>query len=155
MHEVTLNPLINALIFSCLSIASVDGKQHLSDVVFSALVGFSLSGKLWVHGLIHTPRTHRACSTPQTVTHEHHNHRWQVLGVRIRSGTSHFPYNENPTRALNTTSLKFLPSTEAIDRWGKIYTCLMQVCFIKIHQVFIKKGWVLFIQSSTHISQQH
>ena len=28
--------------FSRLSIASVDGKQHLSEVVFSSLVGFSL-----------------------------------------------------------------------------------------------------------------
>ena len=30
--------------FSRMSIASVDGKQHLSEVVFSALVGFSLEG---------------------------------------------------------------------------------------------------------------
>jgi hypothetical protein len=31
-----------------------------------------------------------------------------------------FPYHENLTRALNTTSLKFcLPSTDTIDRWGK------------------------------------
>jgi hypothetical protein len=28
--------------FSCLSIVSVDGKQHLREVVFSALVRFSL-----------------------------------------------------------------------------------------------------------------
>ena len=38
----------------------------------------------------------------------------------------HFPYNENMTRALNTISLKCcLPSTDAIDRWGKkihVYT---------------------------------
>ena len=27
-------------------IASVDGKQHLSEVVFSGIVGFSLLGKL-------------------------------------------------------------------------------------------------------------
>jgi hypothetical protein len=33
-----------------------------------------------------------------------------------------FPYNENPTRALNTTSLKCcLPSTDAIDRQEKIH----------------------------------
>ena len=32
----------------------------------------------------------------------------------------HFPYNENSTRALNTTSLKCcLPSTDAIDRREK------------------------------------
>ena len=28
--------------FSCLSLASVNGKQHLTEVGFSALVGFSL-----------------------------------------------------------------------------------------------------------------
>ena len=34
----------------------------------------------------------------------------------------HFPYTENLTRALNTTSLKYcLPSTESIDRWKKIH----------------------------------
>ena len=32
--------------FSCLSIASVDGKQHLSEVVFSALVGFFIVTKM-------------------------------------------------------------------------------------------------------------
>jgi hypothetical protein len=37
----------------------------------------------------------------------------------------HFPYNENPTRALNTASLKCcLPSTDVIDRWGKIHACV-------------------------------
>ena len=37
----------------------------------------------------------------------------------------HFPYNENPTRTLNSTSLKCcLPSTDAIDRWEKIQTCI-------------------------------
>ena len=47
--------------------------------------------------------------------HGHHNHWWRVLDVRIEPGTRHFPYNENPTRALNTTSLKCcLPSTDGI-----------------------------------------
>ena len=37
----------------------------------------------------------------------------------------HFPYNENPTRALNTTSLKCcLPSTDAIKRRRKIHVCV-------------------------------
>ena len=38
LYEVTMNLHMHALIFFCLS-ASVDGKQHLSEVVFSALVG--------------------------------------------------------------------------------------------------------------------
>jgi hypothetical protein len=34
----------------------------------------------------------------------------------------HFPYNENPTRALYTTLLKYcFPSTDAIDRREKIH----------------------------------
>ena len=37
----------------------------------------------------------------------------------------HFPYNENPTRARNITSLTCcLPSTEAIDRPKMIYACI-------------------------------
>ena len=48
-----------------------------------------------------------------------------VLGVRVQPATCHFPYNDNPTRALNTTSLKCcLPSTDAIDRLEKIHTCI-------------------------------
>ena len=36
----------------------------------------------------------------------------------------HFPYNENPTRALNTVSLKcYLPSTFGIHRWKQIHAC--------------------------------
>ena len=57
--------------------------------------------------------------------HEHHNHWWQVLGVRIRPRTCHLSYNENLTRALNTTSLKScLSSTDAIDRQEKIHACV-------------------------------
>ena len=41
LYEVTLNLHVHAWIFSFLSIASVDGKKHLSEVVFSGL-GFSL-----------------------------------------------------------------------------------------------------------------
>ena len=60
-----------------------------------------------------------------------------VLGVWIRPRTHSFPYNENPTRALKTTSFKCcLPSTDAIDRWKKnscmrmkIQGCLMQARF--------------------------
>ena len=57
-----------------------------------------------------------------------------------------FPYNENPKRALNTTSLYcYLLPTDTIDRQKKIHKSmkvqgrLMQVCFIEIHQVFAKK----------------
>ena len=53
----------------------------------------------------------------------------------------HFPYNENPTRVLNTASLKCcLPSTDAIN-WRnnsrmrmEVQGRLMQERFIEIHQ---------------------
>ena len=40
LHEATLNFYTHAWIFSHLSIASVDAKQHLSEIVLGALVGF-------------------------------------------------------------------------------------------------------------------
>ena len=42
LHEVTLNLHTHVGIFSRLSISSVDGKQHSSEIVFNALVRFSL-----------------------------------------------------------------------------------------------------------------
>jgi hypothetical protein len=36
----------------------------------------------------------------------------------------HFPYNENPTRALNTSLKCYLSPTYAIDRREKIHTCV-------------------------------
>ena len=47
LHETSLNLHRHMWIFSRLSIAPVDGKHHLSELVFSALVGFSLQGKWW------------------------------------------------------------------------------------------------------------
>ena len=38
LHEATLNPYTYAVIFYSLSIVSVDGKQHLREVVFCALI---------------------------------------------------------------------------------------------------------------------
>ena len=43
-----------------------------------------------------------------------------VMDVRVRPGTCYFPYNENPTRALNSIPLKCcLSSTDAIERREK------------------------------------
>ena len=57
-------------------------------------------------------------------------------------------YNENPTRALSTTSLKCcLPWTEAIDRREKNSCMLMKVQGIEIHQVSAKRKirWDTFL----------
>ena len=60
-----------------------------------------------------------------------------------KNEVEYFSNNENPTRALNTSSLKCcLPSTYAIDKREKnarmrtkIRGCLIQARFIQIHQV--------------------
>ena len=71
----------------------------------------------------------------------------------------HFPYNENPRIALNTTSLKCcLTSTHAIDRQEKklrmhmeVKGCLMEARFIEIHLVFAKKKSDTFLpEKDTH-----
>ena len=102
--------------FSRLSIASVDGKQHLSEVVFSALVWFSLSSGIW----------YTQDSSPVIMVFMKSGSLWSpACPVRLQyevvfallQSFCHFPYNENLTKALNTTSLKWcLPSTDAIDR---------------------------------------
>ena len=48
-----------------------------------------------------------------------------VLGIWVRPRICHFPYNENPKRALNTISFKCsLPSTDTIDKQEKIHVCI-------------------------------
>ena len=128
-HDATLNLHTHTWIFTSISTESVDGKHHLSEVVFTDLVGFSQSGKwrndwssaldsefFWPYLLILGEQG-----------------AWWTTGVwffakqkkdessALLQSFHHFPHNENPTRALNTTSLKCcLPSTDAIDRREKI-----------------------------------
>ena len=145
VHEATLNLHMHLWIFSHMLIASVDGKQHLSEVVFSALVGFSLMTGIWFLGRIRTPRTHHHwlwCSRsrgnclwspacPVRLQHE--------VAFALLHSFCHFRCNENLTRVLNTTSLKCcLPSRDTIDRRDKIHACVWR-CFIEIHQVSAKK----------------
>ena len=60
--------------------------------------------------------------------HEHHNLWWWVLDVgttQKNKSFRHFPYNENPTRALNTSSLKCnFPPPDTINRQEEIHTCI-------------------------------
>ena len=56
-----------------------------------------------------------------------------VLGVWVWPEPGHFPDNKNPTRALNTTSLKCrLPSNDAIERREKIHACVWR--FMVAHE---------------------
>jgi hypothetical protein len=42
----------------------------------------------------------------------------------VTNSFRHFPYNDNPTRALNTTSLKYCLLLDAINRQEKIHPCV-------------------------------
>jgi hypothetical protein len=153
--------------FYCLSNTPVDGKQYLSEVVFSALIRF----------LLYTTSTdHKVKQSPKSTTGIFSityvmlcGARDQTCGQQVIASPSrqyfstflafdsdfflaknqtmrlirfpalqvflfffspcpkvrYFSNNENPTRALNTTSLKCcLPSTDAIDRREKIHACI-------------------------------
>ena len=78
--------------------------------------------------------------------HKHYNHWWWVLDGGPRN--SYFPYNENPTIALNSAyhQLTLLTGREKksnmrIDVQGR----LMQVRFIEIHKMFAKKKVEYFL----------
>jgi hypothetical protein len=130
--------------FSCLSIASVDGKQHLSEVVFSALIGFSLRKMVerfgfWVvsiHPGLFTSDygIHEVGITLCGVQH--------VLGVRPRnqvilSFSLQWKSDESP-RHYPTQMLLAINWSLLVD--GKYSHMHMRVqgCFIEIHQFFAK-----------------
>ena len=141
LNETTLNLYTHTWFFSCLSIASVDSKQHFSEVGFGALLRFSLQGKWWNSTLGPDFLTRNLSPVKQRTWFRFFNKKPESCGSRssllswyqeILPKTSEssaqfllfhqFPYNENPTRALNITSLKFcLPSNDAIDRWEEIH----------------------------------
>ena len=49
---------------------------------------------------------------------------WMYGYDRETKSFRHFSYNENPMRALNTTSLKCCLPCDGIDRREKIYACV-------------------------------
>ena len=152
LHEATLNLHTDAWIFSCLSVPSVDGKQHLIAVVFRLLSDFHCTP--WVHTTGSNTITEKdyrdvfCClrdavwckrqelwSTGNWRLHHSHapalsSHLIQIFFVKNQTPVvCQAPYSpdmtENPMRSLNTTSLKCCsPSTDAIDRWENIYKCL-------------------------------
>ena len=107
LHEANLNFHTHTWIFSPLSITSIDNKQHLSKVVLSSdfhckvtdgfrvvsvhpglvtcdygvrEVGVTVRGVqhvLWVLG------GHAGFHKQWPRLHEHHNHWWRVLGIRV------------------------------------------------------------------------
>ena len=134
-----LGPSYACVIFSRLSsIASVDCKQHLSEGTFIMRKMMErLEQRTWfrLFGDISWYQKSKEPSKPQESG---------LLPKKSESSAllqsfCHFPYNENPTRALNTTSLKCcLPSTDVIDRWEKIHACIWRFKVVSC-KVFGKK----------------
>ena len=65
-HEVTLNLHTHDYTFPCLSIVSVDGKQHLSELVFSVLVDFHCAPWVPITGAYNHQRVLQGCPLPPT-----------------------------------------------------------------------------------------
>ena len=118
LYEATLNLHTYVWFFSRLWTASLDGKRHLSEVVFSALVGFLLYSRVRTQG--------------QTIAKEYYRDVLLHLRDAVRGKTPelwstgnwrlhHFSNNENPTRALNSISLKccFLSTVTTVTRGKK------------------------------------
>ena len=85
---------------------TVENKGKLILIDLGILIWFMFKQVLTPHVHLSPLKGHVELHKEWSRLHEYHNHRWRVLGVRIPPGTRHFPYNENPMRALNTTSLK-------------------------------------------------
>ena len=143
LHEATLNLHMHAWIFF-LTVNSISWWQ-------AAFEWSSQCSRIFIVRKItdsgSCPRDYGVHEVGVTVCGVQH-----VLGVQVRPGTRHFPFNENPTRALNTTSLKCcLPSADAIDRREKItraYKGLRSPHTTALHwnpPGFCKKiRWILF-----------
>ena len=104
MHEVTLNLYMHAWIFSCLSIASVLAKQHLSEVVFSALVGFSMYTTSTHHRVKQLPKSTTGMSSVAYV---------MLCGARDRS------CGQQAIGASIMTMLQHIPCTSFRLFWWK------------------------------------
>ena len=178
---------MHAWIFSCLLIASNYDKQYLSEVVFSAVIRFSLYTTSTHHRVNHqrvlqgcplsptwccaaqetrvvvnrqlAPPSRQCSSTFLALDSEFLRKTRLVWFPRLltllisaditkkkKSESSlllqtfhHFPYNENPTWALNTTSFKCcLPSNDAIDRRGKTHVCIWRFKVASCKRVSLK-----------------
>ena len=127
-----------------------------SRSAFKILTG-TPTGTLWT--LLHSPicnllavnwlywQTRKKCTHAYAGSRSPHASALHWNQTSFRKKLGYFFNNGNPTKALNTTSLKcYLPSTDATDRREKnsrmgmkVQGRLIQARFIEIHQVFVKK----------------
>ena len=125
-------------------------------------IGRKMTESFGFRGRTRTPKT---CWTTQTVTP---TSLWLLAvpqtqeAIERKAISFHSPYNENPTWALNTTSLKCrFPSIDAIDRQKNslmginVQGHLMQACFIEIQQVFTKKKVGYFSNRVVFLHEVH
>ena len=64
---------------------------------------------------------------------------WYMFCVYGYGPEPHLPYNEIPTRPLNTTSLKCcLPSADAIDRREKYHACVWRFKVVSCKRALLK-----------------
>ena len=90
--------------------------QYLTEVVFNAIHVIPVHPRLVTSDY----GDHEVCVTVCGIQHV-----LRVLDVQAQPKTRHFHYNENPMRALNTTSFKCcLPSADATDRREKFTICM-------------------------------
>ena len=106
--------------FPCLSIASVDGKQHELGSFYCCSLIFIVRKMTGSGSYPYTQDSSVIVFMKSGSAVCEVQHVLRVLDVQVRPGTCHYPYNENPMRAIYPTSLKCcLPSTDAIDKWEK------------------------------------
>ena len=125
--------------FPRLSIASVDGKQHLSKVVFVHSSNFHLiSGSYSYTQGMHDSTN----SDPDFMNTIIAGDGSWVYGFEPETKSfRQFTYNENPTRVVNTTALKcYLPSNDVIDRREKSrHACEVQGHLMQARFIFLKQ----------------
>jgi hypothetical protein len=128
LHEVTLNDHTHAWIFSCLSIVSADGKQHLSEAVFSTLVGFSLWGRSW--SLVFLQRSlNQVRGMCWSIVVPSFSLQW-----KSDESTKHYI-----TQMLHTINWRYWQVGKNSRMCMMVEGHLMLERFIEIHQVFEKK----------------
>ena len=155
-HEATLSLHMHAWIFSHLSIASVDGKQHLIEVVFSDFSDLYCKETDGTTGAAHLIQTFFSdiswyqeskdpCEpqefgfSPKTLNQV----RGMCWSIVVLSFSLQWKFDKN-------TKLYLTQMLLSINWWYwkvgknsrihmKVHGCLMQVHFIEIHEVCTKK----------------
>ena len=152
LHEMTLNLHTQTWIFSCWPIASVDGKLHLNEVVFS---DFHCKENDGTTGTAHLIQTFLAISPDIRRGGSLSNHRILVFcqkslnQVCCSSCSLQWKSDKSTKHYLTQMLLAFnwrywQAGKKNSHMCMMVQGRLMQACLIEIHQVFAKKGRMLF-----------